>query len=109
MKSFVCLVLLISTLVIIDAASVVDKNIARQAPGIMSFFTGGQRVTPRPSQSSPASESTATNSLSGLANLASGIQSVPSLQSILDASGITRLTDPVYNQVRKRWQAIVNR
>jgi len=57
----------------------------------------------------PSSEATPPpNTLSGLTNLASGIQSVPSLQSILDATGITRITDPVYNQIRRRWQQITN-
>lgn len=105
MKSFqYLLALLLITLLVVDAAIVDNRNSMARQSGIMSFFTG-LRSTPRPSSSSSESP----NTLSGLATLASGIQSVPSFQSILDASGITRLTDPVYNQVRKRWQAIVNR
>lgn len=45
----------------------------------------------------------APSSVSGLIGL---IDAIPSLQNFLDASGLSRITDPVINQARKRWERI---
>lgn len=56
-----------------------------------------------------ASSSSSGSGFPGLAAIQSTLQRIPSVQSILDASGITKLTDPVLNSARKRWQRIRTR
>lgn len=100
-----CLLLLY--LVASDAAIVVDKHQGKQGPGgLLSFFTGPNRTTPKPGESS-SSPSSAT-SLSSLTNGLQSIQNI-SFQNLIDATGITRLTDPIFTQARKRWQQLINR
>lgn len=55
------------------------------------------------------SSSSSGSGFPGLAAIQSTLQRIPSVQSILDASGITKLTDPVLNSARKRWQRIRTR
>lgn len=59
--------------------------------------------------SQSSSPSSSSSGFPGFAAIQSTIQRIPSVQSILDASGVTRLTDPVLNSVRKRWQRIRTR
>jgi hypothetical protein len=106
MHTVSCLLLLY--LVASEAAVAMDKKqVSRQqgAGGLLSFLSGPNRTpAPKPGESS----SSAATSLSSLTNGLQSIQNI-SFQNLIDATGITRLTDPIYNQARKRWQQLMNR
>ena len=100
-------VLLLLYLVLAEAATLPDHGKQGSGGGgLLSFFTGPNRTTPKPADSSSSSSSSTT-----LSSLTSGIQSFQNLsfQNFIDATGITRLTDPIWNQARKRWQQFINR
>ena len=101
-----CLLLLLTLLLVsTDAAVAGDNHHGKQSNGLLSFFTGPNRTTAKPVADSSSSTS---NAISSLTN---GIQSIQNLsfQNLIDATGITRLTDPIFNQARKRWQQFINR
>lgn len=86
--------------------AVVDKHHGKQQAGggLLSFFAGPNRTTPKPGES----VSSSATSLSSLTNGLQSIQNI-SFQNLIDATGITRLTDPIFTQARKRWQQLLNR
>lgn len=90
------------------SSSTNKQKVPAESPAASSVSTS---IASAPSQavSSSSSNSPSSSGFPGLAAIQSTLQRIPSVQSILDASGITRITDPVINQARKRWQRIRTR